>query len=196
MRSIHLDYLSSQLPATPAKLVCVRVGCYICPYINIVALRCYVHFSFCSSQVLKLKGPRPVPCVLSWSCPHPFCCHLDIEAGIRKGRPRTVLPTPSSAGAQDEGVREREGTLPPQPTPEAAGQEVAGCPPGCGESPLSSRSCARREGLGLSVCLLFSWDYTKEEIVGHMVNLCLISEQLSSCLESGFASFYIPISNV
>ena len=157
-RPFKLPFISAPC-SSGCWYVCVRV-CYICAYTNTAALTCHTP-SFCSSQVLELKG------LLARA----LCAQLVLPSSLlpspwhpswnQEGRPRTFLPTPSSAGAQDEGVREKD--LAPTTHPQRLrDREVASCPPGCRESPLSSRSCARGEGLGLSICLLFSWDYTKE----------------------------------
>ena len=95
--------------------VCVHV-CYTCSYTNTAAFTCYTP-SFCSSQVLELKGllARALCAQLvSPSSLLPSPCH---PGWNQDGRPRTVLPTPSSAGAQDEGAREKD----PAPTPRGCG---------------------------------------------------------------------------
>lgn len=64
--------------------------------------------------------------------------------------------------------------------------EVAGCLPAMENHHYPRGAVLGGEGLGLSVLSsVLLGLYQGREIVGHMVNLCLISEQLSSCLESG-----------
>ena len=115
--------------------------------------------------------------MLSWSCRHPFCRHLDIQAGIRKGGPGLSFPHQAHRVPR---MRESERRTPhPQPTPETSGQ-------GSGRRPsrlqritvILEEPCWGRPGF---VHLSSLRILPRREIVGHVVSLCLISEQLSNC---------------
>ena len=71
----------------------------------------------CSSQVLKLKGLLTSTLCAQLVLPSSLLLLPWHRGWNQGGRPRTVLPTPSSAGAQDEGVREKD----PAPTTQPRG---------------------------------------------------------------------------
>ena len=129
--------------------------------------------------------------MLSWSCRHPFCRHLDIQAGIRKGGPGLSFPHQAQRVPR---MRESERrTSPPQPTPR-------GCGTGKWQAALQAAEnhhYPRGAVLGGKawVCPFVFCSLgiiPRREIVGHMVDLCLISEQLFNCFRKWLYHFTFP----
>ena len=115
---------------------------------------------------------------------------VTLPSRLESGREAQDCPSHTKLSGCPGWGSQREG---PGPHPQRLrDREVAGCPPGCRESPLSSRSCAGGKAWVCPFVFCSLGIIPRREIVGHMVKLGLISEQLSNCFRNRLHHFTFP----